>query len=353
MADYDAIVIGSGNNGLVCALYLAQSGWRVLVLEQAPEVGGAAQSAAVTLPGFTHDLFATNLTLFTGSPAYRDFQAELTRLNVRFLNNSAPFASAYDGDRVARVYTNVEMTEQEIGRHSRQDLAGWRNAVAFFDRTAPNFLPLHTTTLPSAAMFRQLGKIAVGRPADTLALGRLLLESPRQFVDRHFHSPEVKGLFTPWAFHLDYGPDVRGGATFSFVSAMTAYLRGIKIVEGGAGKLFTAMRAIIEQRGGTVLTDSKVAGVEIRDARAAGVQLERGGAISASKAVIANVAPRRLFGTLVPGDKLPAKFYRRIKRIPPCRRNVRRPSRPWQKARMEGRGRPVQFQLCAFVRHAR
>jgi phytoene dehydrogenase-like protein len=315
MADYDAIVIGSGNNGLVCALYLAQAGWRVLVLEQMSDVGGAARSAEVTSPGFKHDLFATNFTLFTGSPAYRDFQSELHALDVRFLSNNCPYATAYAGGKVARVYSDPEMTEHEFGRYSPQDLAGWRAAVSFFKRTAPTFLPLHTTTLPSAAMFRQLARIAMGRPADTFALGRLILESPRQFVDRHFHSAEVKGLFTPWAFHLDYGPDVRGGATFSFISAISAYLHGIKIVQGGASCLFTAVRALIEKYGGDVSINSKVTSVEISNGRAVGVRLEYGDVITAAKAVIANVAPRWLFGTLVQSDRLPSRFYRRISRF--------------------------------------
>jgi phytoene dehydrogenase-like protein len=315
MADYDAIVIGSGNNGLVCALYLAQAGWRVLVLEQASEVGGAARTSEVTLPGFKHDLFATNFTLFAVSPAYRDFQAELDKLGIRFLNSNCPYSSVYSGARVARVYCDPEMTELEMGRHSPQDLAGWRRAVSFFNRTAPTFLPLHTTTLPSLAMFRQLSRIAMGGPLDAFALGRLILESPRQFVDRNFNSPEVKGLFTPWAFHLDYGPDVRGGATFSFVPAISAYLRGIKVVEGGAGRLFKAIRALIEKQGGEVLTNTKVTGVEISEGRAVGIKLERGDVITAARAVIANVTPRRLFGSLVPSDRLPPRFYRRISRF--------------------------------------
>ena len=75
MADYDAIIVGAGHNGLIVALYLARAGWRVLVVEQALNIGGAVQTAEITLPGFKHDLFASNLTLFTASPAYREFKS--------------------------------------------------------------------------------------------------------------------------------------------------------------------------------------------------------------------------------------------------------------------------------------
>ncbi|MGH2850981.1 MAG: FAD-dependent oxidoreductase, partial [Solirubrobacteraceae bacterium] len=68
MEHYDAIVVGAGHNGLVSALYLARAGWSVLVLERAPTPGGAVQSAELTLPGVVHDVFATNMNLFRGSP---------------------------------------------------------------------------------------------------------------------------------------------------------------------------------------------------------------------------------------------------------------------------------------------
>ena len=85
MADFDAIVIGAGHNGLTCACYLARAGWRVAVLEGADQVGGGLRSDATTLPGFIHDNYATNLGLFAASPAYRELKSDLDALGVRFL----------------------------------------------------------------------------------------------------------------------------------------------------------------------------------------------------------------------------------------------------------------------------
>src|SRR5688572_3984736 len=114
MADFDAIVIGSGHNGLICALYLARAGWRVLVLERADEIGGGLRSGALTLPGFCHDRYATNLGVFAASPAYRELKADFDALGVRLLRSERTYASVH-GNRALRVYTDAERTAREFG----------------------------------------------------------------------------------------------------------------------------------------------------------------------------------------------------------------------------------------------
>ncbi|MDN5874775.1 MAG: FAD-dependent oxidoreductase, partial [Sinobacteraceae bacterium] len=73
----DAVVIGAGHNGLVSAIRLAQKGWKVLVVEAAAVAGGSAKTAELTLPGYRHDLYATNVGLFLVSQFYRQNQAAL------------------------------------------------------------------------------------------------------------------------------------------------------------------------------------------------------------------------------------------------------------------------------------
>ncbi len=313
MADCDAVVIGSGHNGLVAALYLARADWRVIVLERATAIGGAVRTEEVTLPGFKHDLYATNLSVFAASPVYRDFRGQFDALGLRFLSSPFPFASAYAGGSAVRIYADRERTERELAAQSAADLEGWRRIVELYERTAPLFLPLFFTALPSregAGLALRLAR----SPGDAMQLWRVLRETPRAFVDRTFRSAAVKGLFAPWAFHLDHGPDVPGGAAFAFIAAMSGYRGGLAVAQGGAARLAEALRALIERFGGKVHTGAEVARVRVERGAAIGVDIAGGETITAARAVIANVTPKLLFGRLVAEHDVPSSFLRRIRR---------------------------------------
>lgn len=314
MADYDAIIVGAGHNGLVCALYLAHAGMRVAVLERSSTVGGAVRSGEVTLPGFNNDLFATNMSLFVVSPVYREFRKEFDDAGLHLLTNGYPFASSYTNGRTARVYTDQGAMEREMARHSSADLAGWHAALGLYKRTASAFLPLFYTTLPSVDMVRHLWHL-LRRPSDAVRLGRILSQSTRQFVDHYFRTSEVKGLVAPWAFHVDCSPDVAAGAPFAYVPTFAAHLRGAFIAEGGAGRIVETLRTLIEAKSGHVFTDCEVTNVLTRQGRAAGIKTARGEEITASRAVVASVTPRNLFGRLVSECELPTRFVRRVGRF--------------------------------------
>jgi phytoene dehydrogenase-like protein len=310
MSDYDAIVIGTGPNGLVCALTLVRAGWRVLVLERAPEVGGGMRTAEVARPGFRHDLYSSNLGRFSLSPLYQEMQAEFEALGVRFLTSEFPFASVFPGDKALCAYKDTQRLELELSRSAPGDVEGWRKLVAFYQRIAPKFLPLLRVTMPSSQMAQQVLRV-MANPPDALRLLRILLQTPRQFVDGAFASPEMKGLIAPWAFHSDFGPDIRGGAVVPFFFAFNSQQQGLWIAEGGAGRVSDAMRTLIEKHGGTVVTGAEVSKIVVRNGAAVGVETSNGHSHSA-RAVIGNLSPHSMFGRLISDDELPAGFQRRV-----------------------------------------
>ncbi|MGH8264417.1 MAG: phytoene desaturase family protein, partial [Steroidobacteraceae bacterium] len=315
MADADAIVVGSGHNGLVAAYRLARAGWRVAVLERSAKVGGAIRTESVTLPGFRHDLFATNLSLFKSSLVYREHQAELEQAGLRFITCQEAFASAYPDGKSVRISTNEEQTDAEFARCSAADRDGWRRVVSIYRRLAPHILPFTNMTLPSRAAAGQALGMLIRLRGGVIDLRDVVFASPRRFVDRFFQSDEAKGALLPWAFHLDFAPDTPGGAAFAFVSAASAHVNGLVLAQGGADAIVSALRKLIEAHGGAIHTQTDVSQILVERGRAIGVRTSSGDVVTATRAVIANVTPPLLFGRLLPAAAVPAGVRDRAARF--------------------------------------
>src|SRR5829696_7846490 len=132
----DVVVVGAGHNGLVAALELVYEGYDTVVVEQSDRVGGAVASGEVTVPGFVHDLYATNLNLFLASPVYQHRAADLERHGLRFAVTDKPFSSVLSGGRAVRIYQDTERTLTLLREHSAADAAGWERLAGEFQRFA-------------------------------------------------------------------------------------------------------------------------------------------------------------------------------------------------------------------------
>ena len=305
MAEFDAVLIGAGHNSLAAALHLAAKGWRVGVFEAATVSGGAVKTGEYTLPGFRHDWAAMNLSLFAGSPFFKTYGAELGKHGCAFVPVAKPFASSFaDGSHVG-VSTDMAQTLAMIAALSPEDAATWARLCAGFGAEAPHLFGLLGERMQFRALayfiFKTLRAKGVAGTVDML---RFLLQSPRGWLGETFQNPKVQAMLGAWGMHLDFAPDVAGGALFPYLEGMAGQAFGMVIGQGGADTVVKAMVSALQARGGVVETNAKVARILHDGGRATGVELADGRKIIAKKAVIAGVAPSAL--TRLTGRTTPA-----------------------------------------------
>src|SRR5262252_1800930 len=114
---YDAIIVGSGPNGLASAIMLARAGCTVLVCEANATIGGGARSAELTLPGFLHDVCSAVHPLAAGSPFFRTLPLE--RLGLEWIQPEIPLAHPLDDGSAAGLYKKIDFTAEQLGGDSR------------------------------------------------------------------------------------------------------------------------------------------------------------------------------------------------------------------------------------------
>lgn len=298
---YDAVFIGAGHNSLASALDLAASGWKVAVFEQAAVAGGAVKSGAYTVPGFQHDWAAMNLSLFAGSPFIKVYGAELAQHGLEFAPVANPFASVFPDGTWCGVSTDTAATHARIAAISQTDAATWTKLCNGFMAEAPHLFGLLGSRMKLRALAYFVFKTLRAKGlAGTLDMSRFLLQSPRAWLTQSFESPKIQAMLGAWGMHLDFAPDVAGGALFSYLEGMAGQAFGMVLGKGGSDTMIRALVAAITARGGRIETGQSVNRILHSGGKTTGIVLADGREITARRAVIANVAPRalpRLTGT--------------------------------------------------------
>jgi phytoene dehydrogenase-like protein len=308
VSEFDAILVGAGHNSLACAAHLAVKGWKVAVFERNQTIGGAVRTAEYTLPGYRHDFGAMNLSLFAGSAFHRKYANELKSHGLEFLAVADCFASAFPDGRWFGISSDLEKTAARIAAFSRADADAWRRLVAAFPGEAEHLFRLlgSPMTVKALAGFAWSAWRKKGT-AGWLDMARLLLSSPRAWLDENFQSPHVKATLAAWGMHLDAAPDILGGAVFPYLESLASQSFGMVIGKGGADTIMRAMKGMMEASGGKVFPGAEVVEFTTSGGKALGVRLASGEAHTARKAVIAGVAPRAL-GKLLPNGSGDASF---------------------------------------------
>jgi phytoene dehydrogenase-like protein len=277
----DAVVVGSGPNGLAAALTLAGAGLRVQVFEGASEPGGGCRTAELTLPGFAHDVCSAVHPLVAASPFLRSL--DLAERGVRLLTPKVAAAHPLDDGRAGVLSGTVAETAGRLGA----DGSAYRRLMDPLMRDSDAVLALGLGPLRSI-------------PDQLIPAARFGLEGllPARMLAGRLHTDEGRALFAGMASHSIRPLSAPLTSAFALTFLVLAHTTGWPVVAGGSARLVEAMTGELADRGGEITT---------------GVWIERLGELPAAKAVLLDVTPRQLLQ--LAGDRLPAGYRRAMRRF--------------------------------------
>ncbi|MEM9221792.1 MAG: NAD(P)/FAD-dependent oxidoreductase [Pseudomonadota bacterium] len=303
---YDHVIVGGGHNALAAAVHLSAHGRSVIVLEANKRVGGAAATQEVTLPGYRHDLAAMNLSLFAGSPFAQAYGPKLAEHGLAYAPVSDCFANPFPDGRWLGISNDLEKNASRIAAFDSADAERWRAMTEAFSEDAPHYFALLGTPMRLRPLLRLAVKTlrAKGRPWTVDAI-RLLLASPREFLDENFNSPHLKATLAPWAMHLDFPPDASGGALFPYLESMADQAFGMVLGKGGASVIPQALEGLLKATGGEVRTGTTATSIEVNAGRAVAVKSDDGEVFRAKEAILASLTPQSLLAMVGSTGKAP------------------------------------------------
>jgi phytoene dehydrogenase-like protein len=307
---YDAIVIGSGHNGLISAAYLTRAGKKVLVLERREVIGGATVTEE-PWPGYRLSTcsYVCNLLL---PEVIRDLDLKRHGYDVRPFDpqHFVPFP---DG-RFLMSFLNDAKTKQQISKFSEKDVAAHDAYWEMWNRIVARMRPLLTRPAPTADDI----ECAFDGPQGEEDWRTLTEKSIAEVLDGFFESEEVKApLSVGGVIGTNAGPHIPGTAYVKYhhiIGNLDGHQGAWGFVRGGMGAVAHAIASSAREQGAEILTDAEVAEIERRDGAARGVHLRDGRSFEAD-AIISNADPHRTFLGLVGKEHLPAKLVEGLERM--------------------------------------
>lgn len=307
----DAVVIGSGPNGLVAANLLADAGWRVVVLEAQPRYGGAVASDGDVHPGFVHDTCSSFYPLAAASPTIRGLGLE--QFGLVWTHAPAVVGTPFRDGAWAVLHRDRTRTAASLEARCPGDGDAWLELCAGWDRIGEDVVAALLSPFPP---LRAGLRAALHLPAaGGLDLMRELLAPARTLVTQRFGGTAAQVLVAANAAHADVPMDAPGSGLFGWLLAMTGQHLGFPAPVGGAGALARAMADRLTGAGGEIRLSTRASRVVVRDGRAVAVRTEDGDVVEARQAVVADVSAPALYGGLVAAEDLPARVLRRIRRF--------------------------------------
>lgn len=278
---YDAVVIGSGPNGLAAGIRLAQENLSVLIVEARAAIGGGVRSAELTLPGYVHDVCSAIHPLALGSPFFNALPLE--QFGLEFVQPPVSLAHPFDDGTAVVIEKSLEKTAEKLGGDRENYCKLMKPFVENWERLAPDILaPLRFPNNP--LLMAEFGLKA--------------FQSARNLANNQFDETRARAVFAGIAAHGMIPLEYTASAAIGLVLLTAAHSVGWAFPRGGAGKLSDALAKYFLSLGGKIETNYRVENVD---------------ELPASRVVLFDLTPRRIIK--IAGHRLPESYKKRLEKF--------------------------------------
>ena len=259
--DYDAVIVGSGPNGLAAAITLQQKGLSVLLIEGSATIGGGLRTAELTLPGFRHDVCSAVHALGLGSPFFKTLP--LSQYGLRYIQPELALAHPFDDGTAAVILNSLDETARLLGADAGAYLQLIGKAVKNWKELSEDILgPFRFPKSP--LVYAGFGMVGL---------------TSATFLSKKFKTEKAKGLWAGLAAHAIQPLSNISTSAAAIVLATLAHTEGWPIAEGGSQSLADALVSYFISIGGKIET---------------GVYIKTLDQLPSSRAVLFDITPKQL-----------------------------------------------------------
>ena len=296
---FDIVVAGAGHNSLITAAYLAKAGYRCVILEGRPKIGGGVKTAELTLKGFNDDCCSTAHVFIQDNPLIKNNELNLREYGLEYIDPDPIFHIPFPDGTYLTQWRDLDRTCAEFAKFSKKDAAAYRKMLAELDSVRPILLGASFTPIGFAKPLNdQLAAVPHGK-----LWQRRLAMSAWDIIQDTFEDDHCR-TFMLYMSHLAAEPPdapVTGRLAYG---APRQQHSGRPLPKGGSGALTQALGQFIEAHGGVILVNKWVKTLIIENGKCVGVECSDGSSYRASKAVVSTIhikhlvdmAPKELWG---------------------------------------------------------
>jgi phytoene dehydrogenase-like protein len=296
---FDIVVAGAGHNSLITAAYLAKAGYRCLILEGRPKIGGGVKTAQLTLRGFNDDVCSTAHTFLLDNPMIKNDELMLGDYGLEYLDPDPIFHIPFPDGSYLTQWRDLERTCAEFAKFSRKDALAYRKMLSEFDAVKPVLMGASFTPI---GFGKPLNDLLAQQPRGKTWQRRLAM-SAWEIIRDTFEDDHCRTFMLYMSHLAAEPPDSPMTGRLAYATPRQQH-SGRPFPKGGSGMLTQALARFLEAHGAVIVTNTWVRRLIVENGKCVGVECDDGKSYRAEKAVVSTIhikhlvdmAPRELWG---------------------------------------------------------